>query len=418
MLPIAISIRKSSLKKYGVAIIGSSMIASSVLAVLPTQLAVAAPLSAPQANVQVLRGAVTQAADDEAGVLIARVQRDSPAAKAGLHRGDILLKVNDTAVNQPQDIVDALAKLKSGDSIKLTVRRGESETTLTATASDRNGKAFLGFTPVGQSLGTQPFPRELPGRSGSSRAFPGAEAFKGEVAVESVTKDGPADKAGIKAGDVIQAIDGQPLSDQPLQALIAAKKPGDVLTLTVQTPTVTNTLSISEPRTIKVTLGENPDKKGAAYLGIRYRPVGFTFNREMRMPSSEGAFVVNVQADSPAAKAGIAQGDVITGFDGKTISDTQTLIASVAAHKPGDSVKVTVLRGKDTKELTATLGEKSDVKGAALLGVQLGDPMRFKMGNGPNGSFTLPKDMPDLRDMLRGAPEERQPPQTPEQSSL
>ena len=89
------TVQKPSLMKYGVAIIGSSLIASSAIAMLPVQMASAAPATI----TSVFQGVVTQANDEEAGVLIARVQRDSPAAKAGLRRGDILLKINDTDVS-------------------------------------------------------------------------------------------------------------------------------------------------------------------------------------------------------------------------------------------------------------------------------------------------------------------------------
>ena len=391
---------KVSWKKYGVAIIGSSLIASSAVVALPPYLAAAQV--APQAQVQ--------QADDEAGVLIARVQRNSPAAKAGLRRGDILLKVNDTQVSEPQDIVDALTKVKPGDTVKLIVQRGDSETTLSATAGDRNGKAYLGFTPVGQAFNAQRMPHEMPGMPA-----PGMQVPNGVVTIESVTKDSPADQAGLKVGDVIQSLDGKPLTDKPLQELVGAKKPGDVMTLTVTTPPA------AETREVKVTLGENPDKKGAAYMGIRYRPNGMVFNREFKLPVSAGAFVADVQADGPAAKAGVVQGDVITQFDGAAISETQTLIDAVAAHKPGDAVKITVLRNKESKELSVTLGEKSDAKGKALLGVQLGGPMRFEMKGGPNSGMVLPidpKHMPNLEDLFHYLPQVPTAPQTPEQGNL
>ena len=357
------------------------------MATLPLQFAAA----------QVAPAALGQQADSEAGVLIARVQRNSPAAKAGLRRGDILLKVNDTAVSEPQDIVDALAKFKSGDVVKLIVQRGDNETTLIATAADRNGKAYLGFTPVGQSLNPQPLPREMPGMhaEGSGNALGGA------VAVEAVSKDSPADKAGLKVGDVIQAFDGKPLAGQPLQALVAAKKPGDVVTLTVTEAPAT------EVREVRVTLGEHPDKKGAAYLGIRYRPHVIVFSDEFKLPISAGAFVADVQADGPAAKAGVVRGDVITQFDGTAISETQMLIDAVAARKPGDAITITVLRDKESKILSLTLGEKSDAQGKALLGVQLGGLMRFEAEGGPARGFVMPIDpkrMPDLEDLFRSVP--------------
>lgn len=375
------TVRKPSLMKYGVAIIGSSLIASSAIAMLPAQMASAAPAT----STSVFQGAVTQANDDEAGVLIARVQRDSPAAKAGLRRGDILLKINDTDVSEPQDIVDVLAKLKSGDSIKLMVRRGENEVTLTVKAGDRNGKAYLGMTPVGQTFSARPMPDDFPETPGLPMVE--AQMIGGSVAIEAVTKDSPADKAGLKVGDAIESVDGIVIAmDKSLADLIAAKKPGDVVTLTVKAKTAKDT------QEVKVTLGENPDKKGAAYLGIRYRPNVMMFNREMpEMTMPLGAMVGKVQPDSAAAKAGIQDNDLIKKLDGKTITDTQMLMDAVAAYKPGDTVTVTVERANEGKELSVTLGAKADDKTKAFLGVQLWPGPRVFMRRFNGGLLPAPK---------------------------
>lgn len=422
--------KTSKVKKYGVAILGSSLIASSALVIGPSQLALAAaPATAQAAAPHIAQASVVAQADDEAGVLIARVQRDSPAAKAGLRRGDILLKVNDVEVNEPQDIVDVLAKAKAGDSISLSIKRGDAEQTLTATAMDRNGKAYLGFTPVGQSFApqpmnpdqAQPFPNmpRMPGARGGRQAMP----MMGSSVVVSVTQDGPADKAGLKVNDVIESYNGTKLDQgKSLAELVAANKPGDVITLSVQTPPAKDT------HELKVTLGENPDKKGVAYLGITYRP-----NRMMVFDDNggqsqggvlemkPGAIVAQVQADSPAAKAGVENNDLITEFGGKAISDTQGLIAAVATYKPGDTVKMKLERNGETKELSVTLGKKSDDAGKAFLGVSLGGPIRFRMNK--NG-MTLPFDlselpnMPNLEDLFKNMPKPSQAPESPDQSNL
>ena len=69
-----------------------------------------------------------------------------------------------------------------------------------------------------------------------------------------------------------------------------------------------------------------------------------------------GAKITTIVAGSPAAKAGLKVGDVITSFDGKTITSADELTASVAAAKAGEKVTVTVKRGGSTQHVTVTLG--------------------------------------------------------------
>jgi putative serine protease PepD len=82
-----------------------------------------------------------------------------------------------------------------------------------------------------------------------------------------------------------------------------------------------------------------------AYLGIR---VGDAANG--------GASVGSVVSGSPADKAGLKTGDVVTAIDGKTIENADELTASVAAHAPNDKVTLTVTRDGKTLTLDVTLG--------------------------------------------------------------
>jgi putative serine protease PepD len=74
--------------------------------------------------------------------------------------------------------------------------------------------------------------------------------------------------------------------------------------------------------------------------------------------SRSGAKIGTVRNDSPAAKAGLKVGDVITGFDGRTIESADDLTAAVGAAKPGEQVKLTYVRGGQTKTTTVTLGNR------------------------------------------------------------
>ena len=73
-----------------------------------------------------------------------------------------------------------------------------------------------------------------------------------------------------------------------------------------------------------------------------------------------GAKVTTVEPDSPAAKAGIEVGDVITAIDGKTTNQPAALTGFVRQYSAGDTVKLTVIRNGEKKEIEVTLVERKD----------------------------------------------------------
>jgi putative serine protease PepD len=75
---------------------------------------------------------------------------------------------------------------------------------------------------------------------------------------------------------------------------------------------------------------------------------------------AQGAEVQSVQGGGAADKAGLKKGDVITKVDDDLIDGSESLIATVRGHRPGDRVTLTYLRGGDTKTTTATLGSDAE----------------------------------------------------------
>ncbi len=73
------------------------------------------------------------AVGSDRGVLIAKVEKGSPADKAGLQVGDILVSVNGKSIKRASDVLDALANTKEGQNIKLDVIRDKKEITASAT---------------------------------------------------------------------------------------------------------------------------------------------------------------------------------------------------------------------------------------------------------------------------------------------
>jgi putative serine protease PepD len=81
-----------------------------------------------------------------------------------------------------------------------------------------------------------------------------------------------------------------------------------------------------------------------AYMGIRIEDV------------TDGARITQVVKGSPAEKAGLKSGDVITSFEGKPITSADDITAAVSGAKSGETVQVTVKRGGSTKHVSVTLG--------------------------------------------------------------
>src|SRR5436190_8659902 len=83
-----------------------------------------------------------------------------------------------------------------------------------------------------------------------------------------------------------------------------------------------------------------------AYLGISLNP------------SSTNARVAGVRSGTPAAKAGLKTGDVVTSFDGTAITTSEELASAIGAHNPGDSVSVTYTRDGSSHTVTVTLASR------------------------------------------------------------
>jgi C-terminal processing protease CtpA/Prc len=199
-----------------------------------------------------------------------------------------------------------------------------------------------------------------------------------EIAIIEVVSGSPAEKAGLKVGDTVVAIDGKAVASiDDLSKAVNAKKIGDTLALEVQNAN-------GEKRTVNASLAENPNKTGVVYLGVRY---GYNIDRHReprdfdRRPFSTQIAILEVLADSPAAKAGVQKGDVVTEVNGVSVVNFAALSQVVKRAKPGDKVTLKILRGGDSKSIEVTLGENPNQKGVTYLGVtmaprQLRTPIR------------------------------------------
>src|SRR5499426_273565 len=101
-----------------------------------------------------------------------------------------------------------------------------------------------------------------------------------------------------------------------------------------------------------------------AWLGVQIQPVTAEIADSLGLKKAEGAIVAQPQPDSPASKAGIVAGDVITEIDGASIKDSRELARKVGMMAPGTKIKVTLARKGESKTLALTLGKMPNEKQA------------------------------------------------------
>ena len=165
------------------------------------------------------------------------------------------------------------------------------------------------------------------------------------VLVSDVMKDGPAEGAGVKPGDIIVEFAGAPIREvTDLQRRVAAVEPGRPAPLTVLRDRV------STPLTVK--LGEQPgDETQVAAdpreesFGLTVEPMGPEAADRLGLGPRSGVLVASVTPGSSGAEAGIRPGDAILEVNRRPVSDVETFRAAMSAVKPAEVVPIQVRRG-------------------------------------------------------------------------
>jgi serine protease Do len=107
------------------------------------------------------------------------------------------------------------------------------------------------------------------------------------------------------------------------------------------------------------------------YLGIGIQPLDDDLAKRLKLSTTDGALVNQVQAGSPAAKAGLETGDVVTTVDGKKVEGPSELRMTVSAMPPGRKVEVKYIRSGQEKSAQIELGE---MPGTAVASTQPDKP--------------------------------------------
>jgi len=126
-------------------------------------------------------------------------------------------------------------------------------------------------------------------------------------------------------------------------------------------------------RTFKVLLGAAGDEPAGkeTYLGVAVEGVSPALAAQLPnlLAKDQGLVVTNVQADSPAAKAGLKEYDIIASYDDQKLLSHEQLMKLVRGDKPGREVTLSILRAGKTEKVKATLAEHDVPRAVRLHGL-------------------------------------------------
>ena len=157
--------------------------------------------------------------------------------------------------------------------------------------------------------------------------------------VADVVKGGPADKAGIKRGDVIVEFDGHEIKDfHTLSRLAAESEVGGKVKLTV--------VRKGSPRPINVTIGEMKSEETAqgeapsqkVQLGMELQELTPELAKQLGMSGKKGLVITAVEPGSPAAEAGLVRGEVILEINQKSVASLKEFEEIADKLKPGEGL--------------------------------------------------------------------------------
>jgi membrane-associated protease RseP (regulator of RpoE activity) len=100
------------------------------------------------------------------------------------------------------------------------------------------------------------------------------------------------------------------------------------------------------------------DRDHGGYLGVRLIDLTPELREYFGVSRDAGVLVSSVEADSPAGKAGIKAGDVVTAADGSRVDSPRDLSRAVRRKKAGDQVQLDVSRDRSKKQVTVTVAER------------------------------------------------------------
>ncbi len=175
--------------------------------------------------------------------------------------------------------------------------------------------------------------------------------------VSDVREDSPADKGGLKQGDIITSYQGQPVEDAvALQRMVTKTAAGTNVPVKVMRDGHEKSLMITigeQPDTNKIARADSDDKE-YAFAGVAVQDLDKDTAKELGLKGkAHGVVVTRVEPDSGADKAGLMPGDVIREINRQPVKSVKDFEKVSSEVKKGESVLILINRGGNALFLSA-----------------------------------------------------------------
>ena len=290
--------------------------------------------------------------DDDAPGLKVNIVKDSGAEKAGLKDNDVITALDDTKIEDWDDLTGFIAHTQPGQQVRVNYLRNGAKGTTTATLSENKSMLTLTHTSQSGFLGISPMDEQGNGKG---------------VAV-NVIKESAALAAGLQDGDRITALNDTRVEDwDDIQDFMSETKVGDVVRVSFTRK--------GAAQTVNATLGESKNEwdsfSNSNYnwnfnsdsdwsdnfnVDVREKPACLgVYSGSWSADGREGSKITEFTEESAARDASMQVGDVITRVNGKDVDSHEQLWDEIAKYQPGDKVSVDFLRDNTPQTIEATL---------------------------------------------------------------
>lgn len=293
------------------------------------------------------------------GVLVSSVVPGSPADRAGLRKGDVIVSVDRRDVESPAELTEIIGGTREGESVSLGVVRKGEKLNLAVRLAERPDDGEI-------APPAPPAPRGTP-----APRTPRAPAAPKEPRVYRWHSDGSVDPDEIRER-VREAVPGFDFD-----------------------------FDEAGPGRSMVWMGN----AGRGRLGVRVESLSEDLASALGAPGARGALVVEVLKQTPADEAGLRAGDIITAVEGAAVQDADDLVKALKGES--GRVSVSIVRRGEKRTVEAALEDSPRVirlrDGKAPKGPgRLGDDRRFDVRiKGDADGEDLRRELQELREQLR-----------------
>lgn len=224
------------------------------------------------------------------------------------------------------------------------------------------------------------------------------------VLITEVVDKSPAEKAGLKEGDVITEFDGKPVDDtNDLTRFVRRCEPGSEVQVKIMRQGKAQTIKVAIGKLRRyyphISVGPLVLLSFTPYrfflggrLGLQVQNLNPSLGEYFQRESGKGVLVLDVQEDSLAEEAGFLPGDVIISIDGEAVENTEDLFDILREAEEGDKLTFEILRKGKSQKLTVEIEEDG---GLLFMGVGKGKG-HIEIFRFPEECYRLEMDMSRL----------------------